>query len=76
MMAIEKKKRKGESDKNHFRSDRIVVMNGKYYFMTREDTQEGPFDSRLEAEQELNLYIRHMNDPNQLMQTQMNKKPS
>jgi len=72
-----KKVRRGESDKTHFRSDRIVVMNGRYYFMTRENTQEGPFDSRLEAEQELNLYIRHMNDPNQLMQqAQNNKKPS
>ena len=75
-MESRKKVRKGEGDKTHFRSDRIVVMNGKYYFMTRENTQEGPFDNRLEAEQELNLYIRHMNDPNQLMQqAQANKKP-
>jgi hypothetical protein len=58
------KVRTGEDEKNHFRSERIVVMNGQYYFMTRENTQEGPFDSRLDAERELNLYIRHMNDPN------------
>jgi len=58
--------RAGEDDKTHFRSDRVVVMNGKYYFMTRENTQEGPFDSRLEAERELNLYIRHMTDPNRM----------
>ncbi len=65
-MDFDKKARRGEPDKTHFRSDRIVVMNGRYYFMTRENTQEGPFDSRLEAERELNLYIRHMNDPNRI----------
>lgn len=61
--------RKGEEDKTHFRSDRIVVMNGQYYFMTREQTHEGPFDSRLDAERELHLYIRHMNDPNRIKST-------
>ena len=65
--------RTGEDDKTHFRSDRVVVMNGRYFFMTRENTQEGPFDSRLDAERELNLYIRHMNDPSQLMRK--NKDP-
>jgi len=67
-MGYDPKVRRGEDDKTHFRSDRVIVMNGKYFFMTRENTQEGPFDTRLEAENELNLYIRHMNDPNQLMQ--------
>lgn len=68
------KVRNGEDDKTHFRSDRVIVMNGKYFFMTRENTQEGPFDSRLEAENELNLYIRHMNDPNHLMQYKKDQK--
>jgi hypothetical protein len=66
-MKKEPKIRTGEDEKMHFRSDRVVVMNGKYFFMTRENTQEGPFDSRLDAERELNLYIRHMNDPNQII---------
>ncbi len=57
------KVRQGEEDKTHFRSDRIVVMNGQFFFMTRENTQEGPFDNRLDAERELMLYIRNMNDP-------------
>ena len=61
------KKRQGEEDKQHFRSDRVIVMNGEYYFMTRENTQEGPFRSRDEAERELNLYIRHMTDPNRIL---------
>jgi len=65
-MVSKTKARSGEEDKTHFRSDRVVVMNGSYYFMTRENTQEGPFESRLDAERELNLYIRHMNDPNRI----------
>lgn len=73
-MSKEPKVRRGEDDKTHFRSNRVVVMNGRYYFMTRENTQEGPFDTRLEAENELNLYIRHMNDPNQLMQKAKDKE--
>jgi len=70
----EPNKRKGEEDKTYFRSNRVIVMNGRYYFMTRENTQEGPFDTRLEAENELNLYIRHMNDPNHLMQQTKDKE--
>jgi hypothetical protein len=30
-------------DKLHFRTDRITIENGFYYFTTREGTQEGPF---------------------------------
>lgn len=62
----EARKGEREAEKNHFRSDRIVVMNGRYFFMTRENTQEGPFDSRIEAERELNLYIRHISDHNRI----------
>lgn len=59
--------RKGETElRNRFRSERIVVMNGRYFFMTRENTQEGPFDSRIEAERELKLYIRHISDHNRI----------
>jgi len=52
--------RKGEEAKAHFRSDRIMVMSGSYYFHTREKTQEGPFETRMEAERELSLYVKHM----------------
>ena len=52
----------GEKDKTWFRTDRIQQVNSQWYFMTRENTQEGPFSSRREAELELNLYIRHIND--------------
>ena len=59
--------RRGEAPKTHYRSDRIVCENGRFYFVTRECTQEGPFDNKLEAEQELNLYIRIHNNPNRLI---------
>lgn len=54
--------RSGENDKTWFRTDRIQLVNGSWFFMTRENTQEGPFGSRHEAEMELNLYLRHVND--------------
>jgi len=42
----------------HFRSERVTSINGRFYFMTREGSLEGPFDSPLEAEREIALYIR------------------
>lgn len=59
--------RHGEDPKTHFRSDRIVCENGVFYFLTRENTQEGPFDTKIEASQELNLYIRQQNDPTRIL---------
>lgn len=50
--------RAGEAEKTWFRMDRIFWSGNGYYFLTRESTQEGPFDSRNEAECELNYYIR------------------
>lgn len=51
----------GEKNKTWFRSERFLHINDKWYFLTRELTQEGPFASRAEAERELNYYIGHMN---------------
>ena len=54
--------RSGEALKTWFRSERFLCVNEKWYFVTREFTQEGPFDNREEAQLELNLYIRHASD--------------
>jgi Domain of unknown function (DUF6316) len=54
--------RSGEESNSWFRSDRMLHVNENWYFVTRENTQEGPFSSRNEAENELMLYIRHTND--------------
>jgi len=53
--------RAGEKNKTWFRSDRFMFINDKWYFLTREETQVGPFDSRAEAERELTYYIRDIN---------------
>jgi len=52
----------GEPDRTWYRSDRMMHVNDQWFFTTREMTQEGPFTSKNEAEMELNLYIRHVND--------------
>lgn len=54
--------RSGESDKNWFRSERFMHVNNKWYYVTREFTQEGPFESKADAERELHLYIRYETD--------------
>ena len=54
--------RQGESDKKvWFRSERLLQIDNGWYFLTRENTQEGPFGSRSEAERELIYYIRFKN---------------
>jgi hypothetical protein len=44
----------------HFRSDRVSRVNGMYFFSTRENTLEGPFFSKEDAERETEAYIRRM----------------
>lgn len=53
-------------DKLRFRSDRILCLNGLFYFNTREGTQEGPYRSREQAEVAAALYIRYHLDPTRL----------
>ncbi len=50
--------RSGEDDKTWFRSERCLCMNGEWFFLTREGSQEGPYRSHTEAERALCLYIR------------------
>lgn len=54
--------RKGEADRHWFRSDRFFIVNGEWFFQTREGLMEGPFSSIREAEMELMLYLRHAED--------------
>jgi hypothetical protein len=53
-------KRVGEEKKTWFRSERYYHTNDGWWFLTREKSEKGPFDSQLEAENELILYIRKM----------------
>jgi hypothetical protein len=44
--------------KSWFRTDRLVNEGGRWFFITREQTVEGPFDSRAEAIERLAVYVR------------------
>ncbi len=44
----------------YFRADRISLVNGQYYFATREGTLEGPYRSRDQAEAGIRQYIAWM----------------
>lgn len=41
----------------HFRAERFSTINGYYFFSTREQTLEGPFVTRAEAERESQAYV-------------------
>ena len=51
-----------DAKKAWFRSERFFAEGNKWYFTTRENTIEGPFDSRADAEQELMLYLRNLRE--------------
>ena len=51
--------RKGESEAQpRYRKSRFFVSIDKWYFLTREGTVEGPFERRVEAEKNLDNYLR------------------
>ncbi len=61
--------RVGESEKTWFRSDRFLRTANGWYFLTREQTQEGPYQSKAEAERELDYYIGYMSTWGELKKT-------
>ena len=54
--------RAGEPERIWIRSDRFMQVNDKWYFLTREFTQEGPFENKQDAEYGLARYIRYETD--------------
>ena len=55
-------KRDGDDNKTFFNSDRFFNEGGKWFFSTREGQLKGTFDSRKDAEQELMLYLRSLEE--------------
>jgi len=53
--------RSGEAVRPWFRTDRYYHTHEGWWFLTREKTEEGPYGTQLEAENELSLYIRKVN---------------
>jgi len=44
--------------RTRFRTERMVQDGGRWFFLTREGTVEGPFDCREEAVDQLEVYVR------------------
>lgn len=47
----------GPASRSNFRSERMFESAGHWYFYTREGSTEGPFDSELNAQERLDVYI-------------------
>ncbi|MDB5980671.1 MAG: thiolase [Pseudomonas sp.] len=56
----------------HYRSDRVSLVNGLYFFSTRENTLEGPFPSKEEAARETEAYINRMQRAKLAQQSELN----
>ncbi len=55
--------RNGDSaPRNWFRTDRFFQSEGEWYFMTREGSVEGPFESRRDAANRLATYLAIFGD--------------
>ena len=52
--------------RSHYRSERVSAINGQYFFSTREGTLEGPYFTRVDAERSIALYIRRMQQSNDI----------
>lgn len=50
----------GVQSKFFFQMDRFVQQSGEWFYMTREGSERGPFDTRGDAQGDLIGYIRHM----------------
>lgn len=54
--------RAGEAGfQSYFRCDRYLQINGQWHFTTREQTVEGPYDSKTTAQGGLRRYIDMVN---------------
>lgn len=54
--------RSGEVVATQFRTKRYFCISGEWYFSSRENLQLGPFPSLDDAEIELMLFLRHVNE--------------
>lgn len=52
--------------RSHYRSEWVSAINGQYFFSTREGTLEGPYFTRVDAERSIALYIRRMQQSNDI----------
>ena len=56
------RRQEDDDKKAWFRSQRFFSEGNQWYFTTRENTIEGPYESRADAEQELMMYLRNVRE--------------
>lgn len=70
--------RKGEDESTHFRSARVVSMNGQWFFAVREGGKlVGPFSSKKEAQGQADAFVKDIEagkDPLNVMSDQVMTK--
>ena len=49
-----------DNDKLYFQMDRFICQNGLWFYTTREGEERGPFESREEAKEDLDVYMAYM----------------
>lgn len=49
-------------DISHFQTGRFIQQNSEWFYSTREDIERGPFISKEEASDDLEAYIYHMHN--------------
>ncbi len=54
--------RQGEKSAQHYRAHRFFCISGEWFFSSREHLQIGPFQNKDDAEMELMLFLRHVNE--------------
>ena len=52
--------RKGEQGPTPFRSGRFFSVGGQWFFATREGNDQGPYQSKEDAEAELMMFLREV----------------
>ena len=52
--------RSGEASMPPFRTDRLYLVDGRWYFVTREKSREGPYDNRIDASLGVQRYVSHL----------------
>ena len=65
--------RDGEKSAKYFRANRFFCICEKWFFASRENVQIGPFQNEDEAEIELMLYLRHVNEGGDLFASLPNR---
>jgi hypothetical protein len=52
----------GEAVTSSFRAPRFFCISGQWYFSSRENLKVGPFPTLVDAEMELLVFLRHVDE--------------